>query len=78
MLAAGLLDVHVVVEPKQIADLATMEAALRLLSLARSAVSTGILTSDEAARWEEDLRSRDDRGRFDCHALLFVADGRAP
>jgi SAM-dependent methyltransferase len=78
MLEVGLIDVHVVVEPMEIPDLARAETTLRLLSLARSAVGKGILTSSEAARWEEDLRARDDRGLFACYAFMFVADGRAP
>jgi SAM-dependent methyltransferase len=78
MLEAGLVDVHVVAEPVEIADLATTETTLRLLSLARSAIDRGILTPDEATAWEEDLRARDDRGLFACHAFMFVADGRAP
>jgi len=76
MLEAGLIDVHVVAEPMEVPDLARTETTLRLLSLARSAVGNGILTSSEAATWEEDLRARDDRGLFACYALMFVADGR--
>jgi SAM-dependent methyltransferase len=76
MTEAGLVDVHVIVEPLEIADLASAEAALRLLSVARTAVERGILAPHEAAAWEEELRSRDDRGQFGCHALMFVAGGR--
>lgn len=78
MLDAGLVDVHVAVEPAAIAGLAGADAALRLLSVARSAAHAGDLTLDEAAAWEEDLRARDERGLFACYALLFVAHGRVP
>ena len=78
MLEAGLVDVHAMAQRMEIADLASTETALRLLSLATSAVAEGILTPDEAAMWEEDLRARDDRGLFACYAFMFVADGRAP
>jgi SAM-dependent methyltransferase len=75
---AGLVGVQVVVEPLEITDLADAEAALRLFSLARTAVDRGILAPHEAAAWEEELRARDDRGQFACHALMFVAGGRRP
>lgn len=75
---AGLVDVHVVVEPLEITDLASAEAALRLLSLAKTAADRGVLAPHEAAAWEEELRSRDERGQFACHALLFVAGARRP
>ena len=75
---AGLVDLQVVVEPLEITDLADAEAALRLLSLATSAADRGVLTPDEAAAWEGELRARDDRGQFSCHALMFVAGGRRP
>lgn len=78
MLAAGLTDVHVAAQALEIADLASADAALRLLALARSAVDRGVLTAAEAAGWEEDLRTRDGRGLFACHAVLFTASGRAP
>lgn len=78
MLEAGLIDIHVVPEPMEIADLARTETTLRLLSLARSAIAKGILTANEAAMWEEDLRARDSRGLFACYAFMLIADGRAP
>jgi ubiquinone/menaquinone biosynthesis C-methylase UbiE len=78
MLEAGLTDVHVAAQAVEIADLAGADAALRLLSLARSAVDRGVLTAPEADGWEEDLRARDGRGQFACHVVLFVAHGRAP
>lgn len=78
MREAGLVDLQVVVEPLEITDLADAEAALRLLSLARSAADRGILAPHEAAAWEAELRARDDRGQFSCHALIFVAGGRRP
>ena len=76
MLDAGLTDVRVAPEVVRIPDLAAAEDTLRLLSLARSAAGAGVLTPQEAAAWEEDLRARADRGLFACHALLFVAAGR--
>jgi SAM-dependent methyltransferase len=75
---AGLVDRRVVVEPLEITDLAAAEAALRLLSLARSAADRGILAPHEADAWEEELRYRDAQGQFGCHALMFVAGGRRP
>jgi SAM-dependent methyltransferase len=78
LLEAGLIDVRLVVEPVQILDLATVETTFRLFSLAKSAVQKSMLTPDEASMWEEDLRSRDDRGLLACHALLFTAHGRVP
>jgi hypothetical protein len=76
MLDAGLADVRVTPEVVRIPELATAEATLRLLSLARSAAGAGVLRPEEAAAWEQELRVRDDRGLFACHALLFVAAGR--
>jgi SAM-dependent methyltransferase len=76
MLDARLAEVRVAAEVVRIPDLATAEDTLRLLSAARSAARAGVLTREEAAAWEEDLRARDDRGLFACHALLFVAAGR--
>jgi SAM-dependent methyltransferase len=73
---AGLADVQLVVEPLEITNLADAEAALRLLSLARSAADRGIVEPHEAAAWEGELTARDDRGQFACHALVFVASGR--
>jgi SAM-dependent methyltransferase len=78
MLEAGLADVRVEPQPVAIADLATAETTLRLLSLARSAAADGTLTPDEAATWEEDLRARERRGLFVCYALVFVAGARVP
>jgi SAM-dependent methyltransferase len=72
LLAAGLTDVRVRADHAEITDLATAERVLRLLALARS-----VLTPDEAARWEEDLRGRDAAGRFACYVPWFVACGRA-
>jgi hypothetical protein len=71
---AGLSDAYVVVEPIEIPDLATMQTVFRLRSLARSAVADGVLTADDVARWEEDLRDRGNRGLFTYVALMFVAD----
>jgi hypothetical protein len=72
------VNVHVAAEPVEIAHLAGAEAGLRLLTLARSAAGRGVLTADEAAGWEDDLRARDERGLFFCQALMFVGSGRVP
>ena len=71
LLAAGLTDVRVLADHTEYTDLATAERVLRLFGLARS-----LLTADEAARWEEDLRARDAAGRFACYVPWFVARGR--
>ena len=78
MLEAGLVDVRVAVEPVEIAGLASLEMALRLGSLARSAIGSGVLAPEDVAAWEEDLATRDAGGRFACHAFVFVAHGRVP
>jgi ubiquinone/menaquinone biosynthesis C-methylase UbiE len=72
LLASGLTDVRVLVHHTEFTDLASAERVLRLLELARS-----VLTPEEWASWEEDLRARDAAGRFACYVPWFVARGQA-
>lgn len=78
MLRAGLVDVQATAESMEFTELDRAEATLRLLWLARSAVGSGVLSQEEADRWEDDLRSRDKSGHFACYMLTFVTTGRAP
>lgn len=78
MLEAGLTDVRATVNSTEFTDLAEAEARLRLISTAIAAARRGILTTTEAAQWEEDLRDRDSRGVFACYVITFVAQGRRP
>lgn len=78
MLEAGLTDVRATVNSTEFSDLAEAEARLRLISTAIAAARRGILTTSEAAQWEEDLRDRDSRGVFACYLITFVAQGRRP
>lgn len=78
LLEAGLSGVRAAAEPMEVPGVDAMQTALRLLSLAQSAVSDGELTSEEAAAWEEDLRAREGAGLFGCWAFMFVAWGNVP
>lgn len=78
LLEAGLSGVHAAAEPVEIRGVDAMQAALRLLSLAESAVADGELTAEAAAAWEEDLRIREKAGLFGCWAFMFVASGSVP
>ena len=53
---------------------ALYEVCLR--TFAENAAAAGAVTSDEAARWVEDLRERDRRGRFFCSQMLFRVSAR--
>ncbi len=78
LLQAGLVDVRVTADHDEYTDLASAEVRTRLIQFAHTAAQRGILTADEVARWEEDVRARDARGRFACYVLSFAAGGRVP
>ena len=49
-----------------------------LRTFVENAAAAGVVTAAEAARWVEDLRERDRRGRFFCTQMLFRISARKP
>ena len=78
LLDAGLTDVQVKADHDEYTDLASAEVRTRLVQFAHTAAQRGILTAGEVASWEEDVRTRDARGRFACYVASFTAWGRVP
>jgi SAM-dependent methyltransferase len=74
-LDTGLIDVDLRLVPILSTSYTEWNDRLGVESQAAIAVTEGQLTETAAASWLDDLRTRDDNGRFIATALLFVVTG---
>jgi hypothetical protein len=72
---AGLIEVAVVLDPFNSTDFTEFEAIL-WRPIAEGAEASGVITSNEAAEWLQDLREHSERERFFAASIAFVARGR--
>lgn len=73
----GFQDVDVTIAPLVLTSMVEAERTARLQSVARAAVQAGLVSSDEADSWIEDLARKDREGSFFCGALACIAAGNA-
>ncbi len=77
-LAGGLSDVQVAPMAGVLTDLRVTEALMGLRATVDGARERGVITSEEAASWWEELEAADRAGRFFAASVAFLVSGRKP
>jgi SAM-dependent methyltransferase len=72
----GLASVAITAGTIVLTDLAAADAALALTAAAERAQASGAISSDEASRWLDDLRTRDKAGDFFLALTGFITSAR--
>lgn len=78
LIASGASGVRVVPLPGVMTDLRIADTVMRLREVLDDAMSNGIITAEEAARWWTSLEDADRAGQFFVVSVAFLVSGQKP